>query len=500
MNGAREAKGSGSSSTSEPNSYNVVIVGAGISGINAAYRIQSELEGFDYTILEARDRMGGTWDLFKYPGVRSDSDLYTFGFPWRPWNQSKCIADGQSICTYVEESAAEHGIDKKIQYRHKVTHSNWSTDQAAWQLTVDANGTTRHIHARFIILASGYYDYHNPLKAEIPNLEEFKGMTVHPQFWPADLDWDNKKIVIIGSGATSVTLLPALAEKAKKVTMLQRSPTYVLAQPAEDPLSGWAKRNLPAWLSYRLVRFKFLVLPFLFFRFCRTFPGLAKTMMRKATERELNGVIPHDPHFQPSYNPWQQRLCVCPDGDFFKAFQKGKADVVTDTIKTVTESGVETTNGTFIPADIIITATGLKILIGGGASLSIDNQELEISDKFLWKGLMLQDIPNMAAVIGYTNASWTLGADATALHVTRLLRYMKEKGYASATPEVKNGEKVEVRPVLNLNSTYVEKAKADLPKCGDAKPWRPRSSYFSDLWQAKFGNVEEGMRFERVSS
>lgn len=499
MNGTREANGF-APSTSELNNYDVVIVGAGISGINAAYRIQTELQGYNYTILEARDRMGGTWDLFKYPGVRSDSDLYTFGFPWRPWNQQKCIAEGQSICTYLEESAAENGIDKKIQYRHRVIHSNWSSDQAAWQLTVEANGMTKHIHARFIILASGYYDYSNPLKAEITNLEEFKGITVHPQFWPTDLDWENKKIVIIGSGATSVTLLPALAEKAEKVTLLQRSPSYVLAQPAIDPFSGWAQRNLPEWLSFRLIRFKFLMLPFLFFSFCRRFPGLARSLMRKATERELKGAIPHDPHFQPRYNPWEQRLCVCPNGDFFKAFEKGKADVITDTIKTVTETGVETANGTCIPADIIITATGLKIQIGGGSTFSVNNAPLKISEKFLWRGLMLQDLPNIAAVIGYTNASWTLGADATALHVTRLLRHMKDKGYTSATPTIKDGEKVDVRPVLNLNSTYVEKAKADLPKAGNSGPWKPRTLYLLDLWQAKFGNVEEGMRFEKVSS
>lgn len=361
------------------------------------------------------------------------------------------------------------------------------------------NGTVKNIHARYIILASGYYDYYNPLKAEIPGIENFEGTTIHPQFWPENLDYTNKNIVIVGSGATSVTLVPALAEKAKRVTMLQRSPGYVISLPAIDGFGSWAHRWLPKWLSFRLVRLKFLIIPFVFFKFCRAFPNAARGVMRKITEHELKGAIPHDPHFSPKYNPWEQRLCVCPDGDFFKSLGKGKADVVTDTIKTVTETGIETTSGTLIPADIIITATGLKIQIGGGSTLSVDNQPFNFPEKFLWKGLMIQDLPNLAAVIGYTNASWTLGADATALHVTRLLKYMKEKGYTAAIPTVEDGSKIEERPVLNLNSTYVEKAKADLPKAGDVAPWKARSSYFSDMYEAQYGDITKGMRFERVA-
>lgn len=270
----------------------------------------------------------------------------------------------------------------------------------------------------------------------------------------------------------------------------------MIALPAVDPFGRWARQWLPTWLSFRLIRLKFLVLPFMFFNFCRSFPRAARFIMRRSTERELKRKFPHDPHFSPRYNPWEQRLCVCPDGDFFKALESGKGDIVTDTIREVTETGIETTNGTFLPADIVVTATGLKIAIGGGANITVDGKPFVIGEKFFWKGLMLQDLPNLAAVIGYTNASWTLGADATAMHVTRLLKFMQEKGYTSAVPTVEDESKIGVQPVLNLNSTYVEKAKADMPKAGDVAPWKPRSSYFSDYWEAKHGDITNGLRFE----
>jgi cation diffusion facilitator CzcD-associated flavoprotein CzcO len=489
----------GSVERHEPLYLDVIIVGAGISGINAAYRVQTELPGYSYTILESRDAIGGTWDLFRYPGIRSDSDLYTFGFPWRPWSKSNAIADGESIRNYVRESAEKYGIDRKIQFRHKLLAGDWSTEQQNWTLAVDADGEKQLYTARFVILSTGYYDYNEPLKATIPGIDNFQGTVIHPQFWPEDLDYTGKKVVIIGSGATAITLLPNIAEKAAKVTMLQRSPTYILALPSVDPTGNWVRRWFPSWIARAIVRWKFLVLPFLFFKFCRAFPNAARKVIRGNTQKYLPPSIPHDPHFKPAYGPWEQRLCVCPDGDFFKALQKGNSDIVTDTIKTVTASGIQTESGKTIDTDIIVTATGLKMQLAGGARMSIDGKPLEMSTKFLWKGIMLQDMPNAAFVIGYTNASWTLGADATAQVVCRLLKHMDSHKVLSAVPRLPDGQKIKPTPILNLNSTYIEKAKGQLPKAGDVAPWQPRSNYLTDFWTSKYGNLTKDLEFGTTS-
>jgi cation diffusion facilitator CzcD-associated flavoprotein CzcO len=475
--------------------FDVVIVGAGISGINAGYRVQTEFPGHSYTIIETRNAIGGTWDLFRYPGIRSDSDLHTFGFPWRPWTDRKAIADGTSIRNYIRESAEKFGIDKKIRFHHKLLAGDWSSDEQNWSLTVDADGEEQIYKARFVILSTGYYDYDEPLKATIPGIDNFKGITIHPQFWPEDLDYTGKKMVIIGSGATSITLFPVLAEKAEKVTMLQRSPTYILALPSVDPTGDLIRKVLPGWMAHRIVRWKFLVLPFLFFKFCRAFPNAARKVIRANAEKQLPKSMPHDPNFNPSYNPWEQRLCVCPDGDFFKALRERNSDIVTDTIKNVTATGIETESGKTIEADVIITATGLKMRLAGGAKMSVDGVHVNFSEKYLWKGVMLQDLPNAAVVIGYTNASWTLGADATAQLVCRLMKYMESKRLTSAVPRVKNGEKLKAQPVLNLNSTYIEKAKGQLPKAGDSGPWQPRANYLTDHWVASHGNLTTGLDF-----
>jgi cation diffusion facilitator CzcD-associated flavoprotein CzcO len=476
--------------------FDVIIVGAGISGINAGYRVQTELPNYKYTILESRDAIGGTWDLFRYPGIRSDSDLHTFGFPWRPWSDKKVIADGTLIRNYVKASAEQYGIDRKILFHHKLLAANWSSDEQRWALNVDTDGEKVTFYARFVIFSTGYYDYNEPLQASIPGLENFKGKVIHPQFWPEDYDYSNKKMVIIGSGATAVTLLPVIAQKAARVTMLQRSPTYVMALPVEDQMGNFMRKFLPQWLAFKLVRWKFLIVPLLFFQFCRAFPNAAKGILRKRTSALLPKNIPHDPNFKPKYNPWEQRLCICPNGDFFKALRKGNADIVTDTIETVTEHGITTQNGTKLDADIIVTATGLKMQIGGGSRISVNSKPLTIGAKFMWKGMMLQDLPNAAFVIGYTNASWTLGADATARHVCRMLRYMDKNGMESATPRVGKDEKLSASPVLNLNSTYIEKAKGTLPKAGDRGPWQPRSNYLTDHWVASHGNLTTGIHFE----
>jgi len=397
----------------------------------------------------------------------------------------------------------ETGIDKKIQYRHKVTHLNWSSDQALWQITINAADTTKHLHARFIILASGYFDYRNPMKTIIPRIENFKGKVVHPQFWPEDFDYADKNIVIIGSGATAVTLLPALAETAKKVTMLQRSPGYIVAIPSRDNFAAWAYRNLPIWLSAFLIRLKHIIRPQMFFLYCQFSPEAAKKAIRKETEKKLKPTgIPCDPHFIPDYNPWDQRLCISPSGDFFKALVKGNADIVTDTIKAVGEKTIETSDGTILEPDVIITATGLKLQYNGGCDITVDNQPFEVSEKYAWKSAMIEDLPNLALMIGYGSQSWTLGADVTVFNVINLLKYMRKKGYSAAIPTLGKEERVHMKDkgLLCLESTYVKAAARDLPKAGNMGPWKPRDSYMGYLWdifKAMFVGVGRGIRFEK---
>lgn len=476
----------------------IVIVGAGISGINAAYRIQTELPNYKYTILESRGAIGGTWDLFRYPGIRSDSDLHTFGFSWRPWFERKAIAEGDSIRKYIRESAEEHGIDKKILFHHRLLQANWSSDDQRWSLDVlNAEGENMTFTARFVIFSTGYYDYNQPLQTQIPGLDNFKGQIIHPQFWPEDLDYMDKKVVIIGSGATAVTILPNIAKKATKVTMLQRSPGYILTQPSVDPVGDWLRRWLPESLAFKLVRYKFLIIPFLFFKFCRTFPNAARWVLQKRTSMDIPTEMPLDPNFNPKYGPWEQRLCVCPDGDFFKALKSGKADIVTGNIKTVTDHGIVMENGTSVEADIIVTATGLKMQLAGGSNVSVDGKPVDFASKFVWKSAMLQNVPNAALVIGYTNASWTLGADVTANLICKLCKYMDSKHLASATPRVQEGSNMAKLPFLNLNSTYIEKAKGELPTAGDKAPWKGRANYFVDRWVASH-DLTKDLHFEKI--
>ncbi len=484
-------------SDSSASEFDVVIIGAGVSGINAAQRVQTLLPGFAYTILEARGAMGGTWDLFRYPGIRSDSDLYTFGFPWRPWSSTKAIADGPAIREYMLESAAEYNIDKHIQYHHKLISANWSSETQDWSLIIDVDGEKQYMRTRFMIYGSGYYDYDTPLQATIPGICNFKGTKIHPQFWPEDLDYAGKNIIIVGSGATAVTLLPVLAETAAGVTMLQRSPTYILVQPSID--SAPRIRNiLPPWVAHRIVRWKFMWAMFLYFQFCRAFPTMAKKMIKIATEKELPRRIAQDPNFKPAYNPWEQRLCVCPDGDFYRALRQGNAHVVTDTIQTVTETGILTTGGAALDADIIITATGLKMKFAGGTHITVDDIPIDFSDKYIWKGALIQDVPNTAFLLGYTNASWTLGAEASAQLVCRLIRYMMSKGLATVTPRVKDESKIQPRSMMNLKSTYIMAGRGVLPKGGDVGPWKPRANYFKDFLNAKFGGFT-GLEFTKTS-
>lgn len=473
--------------------YDVVIVGAGISGINAAHRIQTSNPKCRYTILEARNEVGGTWSLFKYPGIRSDSDLFTFGFAWRPYTGTTRFAGGEQIAQYIQTASEEHGIDKHIQFKYKVKEISWSSEKSAWSITADCNGQAKKVSAGFIILGTGYYDYNQSLEADIPGLDSFKGRTVHPQFWPSDLDYADKKVAIIGSGATAVTLLPNMAKEASRVTMVQRSPSYVMPLPnAVAKFPAW----LPRWAKFSISYLRYLILPFIFYKFCIIFPNQAKKYIRKVTSDQLPQTISHDPHFNPSYNPWQQRLCMSPDGDFFEALRSGKGDVVTGKIQSVEAHGIRMESGEQIDADIIVTATGLKLSVIGGAKIILDGKEVKVSDKFLWRGIMLQDIPNMAYVVGYTNASWTLGADCTALVVCRLMKEMERRGVRSVRSDVKGYDNMPVTSLLNLNSSYITKNGHVLPKTADVGPWKARVNYFRDYYFAKFGSLSTGLVYE----
>ncbi|KIV79459.1 hypothetical protein PV11_07021 [Exophiala sideris] len=485
------------------NNFDVIIVGAGISGVNAAYRLQESLPDYSYAIFEGRAEMGGTWSLFKYPGIRSDSDLHTFGFPWDPWKEDRAIADAPSILKYVKTTAERHGIDKHVKYQHKVESMNWSSEQQQWRLEVTVEGAEmRTYYARHIMIGTGYYDYGQGLPARIPGIENFKGTVVHPQFWPEDLDYADKKVVIIGSGATAVTLLPSMAEKAESVTMLQRSPGYFLIVPLTFPVDKVLKAVLPEKWAYQLIRWRFMLLSLFFFHFCRLFPERGIKALRKTTEKELPPTLQFDKHFVPKYKPWEQRMCITPGGDFFAALRSGKGNMVTDIIENVTASGIQLQSGQYLDADIIVTATGLKMQIFGGIKVSVDGEPFNQGKKFIWRGALLQDLPNFTYVFGYTNASWTLGADATALLWVRLLKQMKKQNMTSMVARLDQKEGVVEVPLLNLSSTYIKSAAETgaLPKAGDRGPWTPRSAYLWDFWHAKFGDISTGLQFYRVST
>ncbi|KAJ5731729.1 uncharacterized protein N7483_006237 [Penicillium malachiteum] len=501
MNGRDNGHANGHANGTD-SSIDVVIIGAGISGINAAYRLQTECPNYSYTILEARDDLGGTWDLFRYPGIRSDSDLYTFGFRFNPWTPKNPIAEGHMIKGYMRETAEKFGIDKHMRFRHRLISADWFSTENLWTLNIENDSHTKIVKARFILFGSGYYNYKEPLEAKIPGLENFQGQVIHPQFWPEDLDYKKKKILIIGSGATAITLLPNLAAQAERVTMIQRSPTYVFSLPnnGNTLLLWWLvpfSWLLPKTLFKSIQRMAWLLAARFLFLFCRSFPSLSRWILKLRAKRQLPSHIPHDPHFKPRYGPWEQRLCVSPDGDFYKSLRSGKADVRTDTIKTVTKKGITINSGETLDADIIITATGLKLQIAGGAVLSVDGKKIDIGSKYMWNGIMIQDLPNAAFFIGYTNASWTLGADATAQFVTRLLNSFESRKLIAATPRMNSqyaGE-VQNRPLLNLSSTYINVADRVLPMAADRGPWQARDHYRKDIKFSLYGKIDDQMEY-----
>jgi monooxygenase len=474
----------------------VLIVGAGLSGIGAAYHIQSAFPGRSYAIAEARQAIGGTWDLFRYPGVRSDSDMHTLGYRFRPWLAGTAIADGASILSYIRDTAAEAGIDKRIRFGHRVTRAAWSTPDARWTVDAVREGRPARFTARFLYVCAGYYRYDAGHEPGFPGIAEFGGTVVHPQRWPAGLDCSGKHVVVIGSGATAITLVPALAASAAHVTMVQRSPGYVASLPRVDPLAARLARIAGARRAYPVVRWKNIAAQTLFYKLSRSRPGLVRSLLRSAAIRQLPPGYEVDTHFRPEYDPWDQRLCVAPDGDLFRAIRSGRASVITDTIASFTPGGLRLASGTELDADIVVTATGLRLLALGGIALAVDGREVELPKTMAYRAMMLDGVPNLAFTIGYTNASWTLKADLVSEYVVRLLRYLDSRGYDQCVPV--RDPAVEPRPLLDFQAGYVLRSLHEFPVAGSRDPWRVAMSYPHDLLRLRFGRIgDRAMRFSR---
>ena len=459
----------------------VLVVGAGLSGIGAGHYLQTKCPWASYAIFESRDAIGGTWDLFRYPGIRSDSDMFTLGYSFRPWDGEKAIADGGSILQYIKDTASVAGIDRKIRFHHRIVSADWSTDEARWHVIADRSdtGETVHLTCGFIFSCSGYYRYDHGYQPDFEGLERFAGTMVHPQAWPEDLDYAGKRIVVIGSGATAVTLIPSLATTAGHVTMLQRSPTYIATLPAKNPLANFLRRVLPSRWSGPTVRWFNAMMTQGSYQLSRRRPELMKRILRKGVERQLPEGYDVETHFTPRYDPWDQRLCVVPDGDLFKAIRAGTASVVTDRIDTFTEHGIRLESGAELDADIVVSATGLELLFIGGIELSVDGEKVDLPNRLTYKGMMLEGVPNFALAFGYTNASWTLKADLTCDHVCRLLNHLRETGERQCTP-VNRDATVTTQSMLGLSSGYVQRAADIMPKQGSKFPWQVHQSYLAD--------------------
>ena len=472
--------------------FDVLIVGAGLSGVGAGCHLQREAPGKTYTILEGRDAIGGTWDLFRYPGIRSDSDMYTLGYAFRPWIADKAIADGTDIREYVRQTAADYGVDRHIRFGHKVRRASWSSQDAKW--TVEAErGENREIvrfTCSFLYACAGYYSYEQGYTPDFAGVGDFKGTLIHPQKWPENLDYSGKRVVVIGSGATAVTIVPAMTDKAAHVTMLQRSPTYVVSLPARDRIAHALRKVLPVSWAYAITRWKNVLRAMLFYWLARAHPQFMKGLVRAGLKKELGPEFPINPHFKPRYNPWDQRLCLVPDADLFRALKSGKASIVTDEIETFTPTGVKLKSGKSLDADIVVTATGLQLLAQGGISATVDGRVVELPKTLSYKGMMLSDVPNFAYAVGYTNASWTLKVDLVSSYVCRLLNYMDRHGYRQCTPR-RSDPSVTEEPLIDFNSGYVLRSIDQFPKQGSKVPWKLHQNYIRDLLGLRFGAVDD---------
>ena len=472
--------------------FDVIIVGAGLSGIGAAYYVQEKCKNKNYTVLEAREQMGGTWDLFKYPGIRSDSDMYTFGFPFHPWKDPKAIADGDSILRYIHDTAQTFNIDQQIQYRKRVISSNWDSKTKKWtvEVTDTATKTLTTYSCSFLLMCCGYYNYEEGYTPMFKGLDKFKGRVIHPQFWDTTLDYSDKEIVIIGSGATAITLVPELAKKAKKVTMLQRSPTYIMNLPSEDVVAKVLRKILPSSWAHHLVRWKNILLSILIYSWSRKAPKSLAGLLKKGVRKSL-GKKYNEKDFSPRYNPWDQRLCLVPDEDFFESMKEGKAFVETDTIADFNSQGVLTSSGKQLDADILVTATGLKIQLLGGAKISVDNKAIATSELLAYRGVMFSGIPNLAVAIGYTNASWTLKCDLNCRYIAKVLNHMDESGKTVVVPQF-DPTQFKTERLLDFDAGYILRAKDILPKQGSASPWKVHQNYIKDMLALHYGTVDDG--------
>lgn len=483
----------------------VVVVGAGLSGIGAGYHLQTMSPDRSYVILEGRDGLGGTWDLFKYPGIRSDSDMHTLGFSFKPWTEAKSIADGPSILQYLKQTVAQFGIDKNIRYGQLVTKAEWSTDDAQWTVTSTnkATGASNTITCSFLFMCSGYYSYKKGHTPEFTGRERFKGTVVHPQDWPTDLDYAGKRVVVIGSGATAVTIVPSMADKAAHVTMLQRSPTYMVSRPDHDVMANRMRKVLPPKMAYNLTRFKNTWRQQLVYNKTRTDPEKVKQLLLGGIKMELGADYDIAKHFTPAYNPWDQRLCLVPNGDFFKAMREGKASVVTDHITSFTETGIQLASGEHLDADIIITATGLELVTLGEMDFFVDGSQVDFAKTWTYKGFAYSDIPNLASTFGYINASWTLRSDLTAEYVCRLLNHMRKKGVAQCTPRLREQDhNMKERPWIDgFSSGYMQRMMHRMPRQGDHEPWINPQNYRRDKKMFKHSPIDDGvMQFSKQSA
>jgi cation diffusion facilitator CzcD-associated flavoprotein CzcO len=479
----------------------VLIIGAGLSGIGAAAHLQDELPDSTWTILEARAAIGGTWDLFRYPGVRSDSDMFTLGYRFRPWTDTRAIADGATVRDYVRDTARERGIDRRIRFGHRMVAAEWSSAAGRWTVTAATAAGPVELTCGFLYLCTGYYRYDRGHSPVLPGADRFAGEVVHPQSWPADLRWAGKQVVVVGSGATAVTLVPALAGDAAHVTMLQRSPSYVLSVPARDPLARRLFARLPVRWAAPVVRARNIALSSLVYRLSRRFPGWMRRRLTEAARAQLPAGFDVDTHFSPTYDPWDQRLCVVPGGDLFRAVRAGRASVVTDTITTLTERGIALASGAELPADVVVTATGLALQLLGGATLRVDGRDVDLGRTVVYKGALLSGVPNLALTFGYPNASWTLKADLVAAYVCRLLRHLRAHDLGVVVPDGPPAGPEGLPPLIDLRSGYVMRGADLLPRRGSTGPWRLTHSYPRDLAMLRHGRIDDGhLRFSPTPS
>lgn len=471
--------------------YDVIVVGAGLSGIGAAYHLLNDCPNKTFTVLEGRNTMGGTWDLFQYPGIRSDSDMYTLGFPFSPWKNPKSIADGPSILQYIKDTATKFGIDKKIQYNRKVTSADWSDEEKVWTLTIapHKNVSSTILKCKFLMMCSGYYDYEAGYLPQFQGYDDFKGKVVHPQKWASDIDYTKKKVIVIGSGATAVTLVPEMSKKAAKVVMLQRTPTYVVSMPSVDKVAQFFRKMFPEKLAYHLVRWKNILFGIAFFGAARKWPNGVRKLIQKGAKKEI-GERFNVNDFNPPYNPWDQRLCLVPDADLFKSIKEGKAEIVTDQIERFTEKGILLKSGKELEADLIVTATGLKVQLLGGMKVLINGVEGDSGSAHAYRGVMLSDVPNFAFTVGYTNASWTLKCDLSQRFVMKVLSYMDKNSYSVCVSRF-DSKKFQSEPLLDFNAGYVLRALDKLPKQGSAHPWKVHQNYVRDLMSLEWSSAKD---------